>query len=610
MTKKWQMKEPVPEEIAQELQVYSPVSRQILFSRGVLTASDAALYFAPDFTRDLHDPFLLKDMDKAVERLTRALSSNEKIVIFGDYDADGVPGTAVLTSFFDKIGFTNYDVYIPDRHDEDYGLGKEAISKLGAGGAKLIITVDCGITDIQEIDLANSLGIDVIITDHHLPQAELPKAYAIINAKQAGDQYPDKGLCGCGTAFKLVQALIKASNTEMFSRVLGNNPQTTPKHSDASSLLVPEGWEKWLLDLVAISTVSDMVPMVGENRALTLFGLKVLRRTPRVGLNSLFSSMNLDNRYINEDDIGFMVGPRINSASRMSHASQAYYLLTTNDVVRAKEIAAHLQEKNQERKSAVEIIFNTLDAQLKDKELPPVIVLGDQLWKLGVLGLAATRLVERYNRPVFLWSTNGRGEIKGSCRSDGTVSIVKLMELAGGNDFFINYGGHDLAGGFSVADDKAVELAERLASAYVEVPKEEVNHDLMVDSELTIDDIVDSLFEEVSALGPYGIGNSKPNFLIRNISVTTAKAFGNGGIHLELDFTNSRGRAIKAIGFFSYPDGVSRDTVDVARDHKFGDTLLEPGNKLDILVNIERSYFRGRPELRLRIVDLKNSGAA
>jgi single-stranded-DNA-specific exonuclease len=597
MAKKWKFKPPVPEEIAQELKIYPPLSQQILFSQGIVTADDAASYLAPEFARDLHDPYLLKDMDKAVSRLSKAIKDNEKIVVFGDYDADGVPGAAVLTLFLDQIGFKNYDVYIPDRHNEDYGLSIEAVQKIAADGAKLIITVDCGITDIEEIDLANELGVDVIVTDHHLPQEVLPKAFAIINSKRPGDEYPNKWLCGCGTAFKLVQAMIKSKNREI------NQVELNSVSSKRAGLY--PGWEKWLLDLVAISTVSDMVPMTGENRTLTLFGLKVLRRTPRSGLNALFASIGLDNRYINEDDIGFMIGPRINSASRMSHASQAYYLLTTSDEIRAKEIASHLQDKNQERKTSVEIVFNAVDSLLADKPLPSVIVLGDQLWKLGVLGLAATRLVEKYHRPVFLWSRNGRGELKGSCRSDGTVNIVQLMELAGGNELFINYGGHDLAGGFSLEVGRERQLVDKLEAAYSKMAKQVVDNDLMIDMEISLDDINDRLYDEIAALGPYGINNPKPNFLIKNIPITSAKAFGNGGIHLELSFTDSRGRNLKAINFFSYPDGVTRDTVDVARDHKFGNVILEPGNKIDMIVNIERSYFRARPELRLRIIDLR-----
>ncbi|MBI2100199.1 MAG: DHH family phosphoesterase, partial [Candidatus Vogelbacteria bacterium] len=357
----------------------------------------------PDYARDLHDPFLFKDMDKAAARILAAIAAGEKIVIFGDYDADGVPGSAILALFFNEIGFTNYDVYIPDRHNEEHGLSLVMVEKLISLGARLIITVDCGITDVKEVKRANELGVAVIITDHHLPGAELPPALAVIDAQRADNTYPFKWLCGAGVAFKLVQALVAVPART----VLKDAPRTVLFEK------VPSGWEKWLLDLVAIATVSDMVPLVGENRALVHFGLKVLRKSPRVGLAHLFRELKLKQEFITEDDIGFMIGPRINTASRMSHASQAFFLLTTDDETRAGAIARHLEEKNRERRDQVDLILADLDARLSLGGLASksLIVAGNENWSLGVLGLAASRVVEKYERPVFLWARNGHGLI-------------------------------------------------------------------------------------------------------------------------------------------------------------------------------------------------------
>lgn len=551
---------------------------QLLLARGIETPEQREQFLAPQYLRDISDPFLLRDMEKAVARILFAIKNEEKIIIFSDYDADGVPGAVILSEFFKKIDYKNFEVYIPNRHTEDYGLAEKSIREFADKDVKLIITIDCGISNFSEVKLANELNLEVIITDHHLPPPELPPAFAIINPKQAGDEYPDKMLCGSGVIFKVVQALVRRGNFG-----------------------IDQNWEKTLLDLVAIATISDRVPLLNENRALAKFGLIMLQRTRRAGLRALFSVAKLKQENLNEDDIGFMLGPRINSAGRMSHASEAYFLLTTSNIAEAQEMAKHLEKQNGERKKSVEKIMETCEMRLSEipeADLPAVIVLGDMSWSPGVLGLGASRLVEnKYNRPVFLWGANG-DEIKGSCRSDGSVNLVELMRVAdtepgrseGG--FFTAFGGHAMAGGFSLVSEKVGELEERLVKAYAKVEKLEKKTEVVCDAVIGIDDVSEYAWHLLEQLAPFGEGNPKPVFSLPDLEIAQAKTFGNGGIHLELGFQKSNGKMVCAIGFFTALD-------------KFKNVKLEVGKRINLTATIEKSYFKFQPELRLRIVDIK-----
>src|SRR3989344_4403714 len=307
---------------------YPPLLADLLKNRGIKTAEEAERFLSPDYTRDLHDPFFLPDMEKAVVRIFEAVEAREKIAVYADYDCDGLPGAAILHDFFRQIGHTNIEFYIPDRNSEGYGLSIKAVEKLAALGAKVLITVDLGTGDIQEVATATALGLDVIITDHHLvPPDGGARAYALVNPKLGN--YPEPMICGAGVAFKLVQALVK-------------------KYGEYWK--IPEGFEKWLLDLVAIGTLSDMVPLLGENRALAHFGLKVLRRDSRPGLTELWRQARVDTRFLSEDDIAFTLAPRINAASRMDSPWRAYELLSTSDPLAALSLSDYLLKINNERK--------------------------------------------------------------------------------------------------------------------------------------------------------------------------------------------------------------------------------------------------------------------
>ena len=544
---------------------FPEIFQALLTSRG-LSNEDYQDFINPDYNK-LHNPLLLPDMEKARDRVVRTMQKKEHIVVFSDYDADGIPGAAVLSDFFRRAKYENVSFYIPHRHDEGFGMNKTAIDECHERGAKLIITVDCGIADTEEVTHANKHGIDVIITDHHLSAESLPDAFAIVNPKRKGSSYPFSELCGATLAFKLVQAILAK---EPFG--------------------IKEGMEKWSLDLVAIATLSDMVPLVGENRIFAKFGLDVLRKSPRPGIQALMKKLNIDQRSLSEDDVVFMITPRINAASRMGVPLDAFKLLSTDNSKEAGEIAEHLEQINNERKGVVASIVKEAKKHLKMREkLGEVIVAGNPEWRPALLGLVANSLVEEYKRPVFVWGRDGDGALKGSCRSYNGRNLFELMQSASG--YFLEFGGHAGAGGFTVTLEQLTVLEEKLSEIFKENTKKSTNPQgstLESSGLITVspEEIREDLWETVSLFAPFGMGNPKPVFKI-NSAVSGVKKFGKEGNHLELSLNNGQ---IKAISFFSSPDSFS--------------VLPTPGLSINLLAHLEKSFFRNRPELRLRIVDI------
>lgn len=546
-----------------------PLTNLLLENRNILDADEKLRFIAPDYERDSHDPFLILNMERVVERILRAMKNEEKIIIYGDYDCDGIPGSVILHDLFKKIGYAHFSNYIPHRHHEGYGLNKEAIINFAKGGVSLIVTVDCGITDVPEVTLANELGVDVIITDHHLPQAILPPAYAILNSKQADDHYPDDMLCGAGVAFKLSQAILLRGN---FAHI-------------------PLGWEKWLLDMAGLSTIADMVPLVKENRMLAYYGLKVLRKSPRPGLIALLKEAGTFQFELTEEDVGFTIGPRINAASRMDVPLRAFELLATDDVVFAKERAKFLSNLNNERKSEVARMVKEAMQHLEERTLQAVIVIGNPKWKVGVAGIVANKIAEHYNRPTFVWGKEGSSIIKGSCRSDGRINLVELM-CAVPDGVFLDKGGHEFSGGFSISPEYIHTLEDQLTLAHGGMPKKEkpeVNY--TVDTELTVRDVNERTYLAITQLAPFGVGNPKPHFFFRGVIIVSVEMFGKEKNHLKLVLTDAFGGRTHAIGFFMTPE--SFPLIDVSS-----------GKKIDLVATFEKSFFRGRPELRLRIVSI------
>ncbi|MEQ1499907.1 MAG: single-stranded-DNA-specific exonuclease RecJ [Parcubacteria group bacterium] len=576
--KKYSLRDPLPKEIDELFASYTPLVRSLLYSRGIVDQAGADAFLNPNYEKHLHNPFLLKDMDKVVERILSSIDKSEKIGIFSDYDADGIPGAVALHDFFKKLGFENFVNYIPLRNEEGFGLNHDAITSLVDQKVELIITIDCGITDVDEVDFANKHGVDVIITDHHIPGKKVPKAFAIVNHKQKDCSYPEQFLCGSGTIFKVIQALIiKIKEDEKL----------------LNKFNWKDGQEKWLLDMIGLATMSDMVPLLGENRVLSYYGMKVLQKSPRVGLQKLFSLLKIDQRTVTEDDIAFMITPRINAASRMGIPRDAFTLMSTVDEVEAGVLAEHLNNKNDERKGVVGSMVREIKKRLeeRDEDMRHVFVFGNPEWKPSLLGLVANSFSDEHGRPVFFWGRNGEtdGIIKGSCRAGGDTDIVKLMEKV--KDVFLDYGGHKGAGGFSILQENIHTLEDRLNEAFLELLKEDkITPDTLIDKKLSLDEVNWNTYSSLEKFAPFGMSNPKPLFLFENIQVKNMKLFGKEKNHLELKFRNSKDKDVTAIAFFQNGD-------------KFP-VKVEGGSNINMVATLEKSQFRNFPELRLRIVDV------
>lgn len=555
-----------PDMDAIALHAHDPLTTRLLVNRGITDEAAAETFLRPRY-EDMHDPFLMHDMEKAVVRLFEAVESKEQVVIYADYDCDGIPGAVILHDLLKKIGHENFFVYIPDRHIEGYGLNEAAITFCAERKASLLITVDLGTADREEVALAASRGIDVIVTDHHLPQEQVAAPYALVNPKLGN--YPEPMLCGAGVAFKLVQAFLSKYG-EYFS--------------------VRSGWEKWLLDMAALATFSDMVPLTGENRTIVYYGLQVLRKSPRAGLQQLLRKLRIDQRYLTEDDIAFMIAPRLNAASRMDSPMKAFELLVAADPVSAGMLAEHLSKINDERKKIVAHIMKGVKRTLSERVLGDVLVLGDPAWRVGLLGLVAGKVAEEYDRPVFVWGREGSASdavLKGSCRSNGSVNVVRLMEdLA---ETFIDFGGHELAGGFSIATDEVHFLEEKLTEAYQRHRRQVEANETILDATLALSDVERLTIDRIERLGPFGIHNPKPLFIFPDVLVSEQRMFGKERNHLEVTLREEGGATATAIAFFTMPEAFSKP--------------LQPGMRVDMVATIERSYFLGKQSIRLRIID-------
>jgi single-stranded-DNA-specific exonuclease len=540
----------------------------LLKNRGI-SKEDQDRFLSPSYDEHLYDPYLLKDMEKACVRIYNAIKNNEKIVIYSDYDCDGIPAAVIMHDFFTKIRYTNFLIYIPHRHDEGYGLHTDAIEEFIKTNVKLLITFDLGITAVQQVARAQKEGIDVIITDHHLPQGDVPKAFAIINPKQEGCEYPDKMLCGAGLAFKLVCGLIQKYGEEWN---------------------ISKGWEKWLLDMAGLATLADQVPLLNENRVLAYYGLKVLQKSRRLGLVELFKKADVKMEKLSEEDITFTLAPRLNAASRMDDPMRAFEVLSTIDPVYARTCADHLASINDERKSIVAHIMKDVKKTLGQREEKPLIVIGNPKWRIGILGLIASKIAEEYKKPVFVWGQEGSDIIRGSCRGWGNTNLVTLMTSLPEKSL-LEFGGHKQAGGFSVSHDEIHFLEERLLNAINDCKSDEgEKEEQMIEASISMSDVTSENYAVIEKLAPYGTGNPKPVFLFEAAVIELMKEFGKEKNHLELVFRDHRRRPVKAIAFFKTRDSFNKE--------------LKEGTAINLLATFEKSTFAGRTELRLRIVDI------
>lgn len=571
--------EPLDEHVRSELSAYDDFTAALLSRRGVTTAEEAEAFLSPSYDSHIGDPLLLKDMEKAAKKVAEAINTQSKIAVWSDYDCDGIPGGVVLHDFLKKAG-ANFTNYIPHRHEEGFGLNEKGLQKLADEGAQLVITVDCGISDVDAVAFANSIGLEVIITDHHLPGPELPAAFAIIDPKQEGETYPFRDFCGGGLAWKLVCGVL----------AVGFNGREEIK----------EGWEKWLLDMAGLSTIADMVSLTGENRVLAHYGLMVMRKTPRIGFQKLCKAARVNQKYLTEDDVSFMLAPRVNAASRMGDAMDAFRLFTTSDEVEAEELAKKLEGINRSRRAAGAAVTKRVHERLAERKengeaVPDVIVMGDPEWRPGLLGLVSNSIAEEYQRPVFLWGREGNNVLKGSCRAGRPdVHLLELMQAT--TDTFVEFGGHRASGGFSIRDDAIYFLEERLNAVFKSLSFNAVDGAAYADSALTIEQATPRLLKRIEMLAPFGMGNPKPTFVLRNVEVVQISWFGKSGEHLRLRLRSNglsfETDSIEAISFYA-----KRELGNVC-------SQLKQNMHPTLLATLERDQFSKGQPVRLRIVSI------
>ncbi len=566
--------DPLDENVRAELASYDDLTAALLARRGVETEEEAERFLHPSYEKHLHDPLLMRDMEKGARRFADAIRSGESIAVWSDYDCDGIPGGVLLHDFLKKAG-AHFENYIPHRHAEGYGVNVAGVEKLAEKGVKLIVTVDSGITDVEAVARANELGMEVIVTDHHLPGAALPEAFAVVNPNARADEtYPFRDLCGAGVAWKLVCATLAVA------------PDVRER--------VPVGWEKWLLDMVALATVADMVALVGENRVLATYGLLVMRKSPRIGLQKLCRTIRADQRALTEDDIGFMIAPRVNAASRMGDARDAFDLFTTLNEDDADLLAKKLEKANRERKAQAGALTRAVHARLKERgELRSVIALGDPAWRPALLGLVANGIAEEYGRPVFLWGREGNMSIKGSVRS-GSIHALELMRAT--EDTFVEFGGHKAAGGFTVRDDAVFFLEDRLVAAYARLAEDGTTHDafsVRADAEIAPEEATSAFLKKIESFAPFGMQNPKPVFLLREVVAREISRFGKGAEHLKLKIDVKGKGDIDAVTFFA------KGTVARAAD------TLVAGSRANLLAHLERDTFSRGALVRLRLLDIR-----
>ena len=584
MYKRWLVAPEITKEEKDKSPEINPVVLQLLYNRNIKTPEAINEFLNPDYGRNVPDPFLFRDMEKVVEKIFETVKNGKKIVVHGDYDADGVTSSIVLVDTLKALG-AKVDVYLPHRELEGYGLNLETVKKLAEGKCDLIITCDCGIANVAEIKLAKELGLEVIVTDHHHAPEHLPDCL-IINPKVKDEKYPFLELAGVGVAFKVAQGLVaKAKGTAMEFE---------------------EGFEKWLLDLVAIGTITDCSPLIGENRTLVKYGLIVLNKTRRVGLRKIVKQAGLvDEEWerlkkrldLDTYNIGFHIGPRLNAAGRINHANQAYELLTTTKEEEAEKLAEELEKVNKERQKITEKITKEVDEQVKDKvEDKALFGLGES-WPVGVVGLVAGKIKERYNRPTIVM-TKVDNEIVGSGRSIPEFNIVETLEKL--ERYLARYGGHSQACGFTLKEGVNLEefKTEFKKIAFEVIDGQDISPFLEIDAEIKIGNVSWEVFREIEKFEPFGENNPYPLFLIKDVLVEEMRTVGKDNHHLKMKLANGGNKKVDAIGFcFADPD---LEGFDWCRSIKQGDML-------NLVAEINKNQWNGNQELQLKITDLKKT---
>ena len=510
---------------------------QILTARGLTTRAARQAFLQPDYMAVKHDPFLLPDMEKAVARLKHARQQGEKIVIYGDYDIDGLSATALLLDAFGKFGFKDVDAFIPNRFVEGYGMTMGAVDKVRDMGADLIVTVDTGSLCHAEIAYAASLGIDTVVTDHHNVAETPPPSVAAVNPKFPGHTYPFRDLCGAGVAFKLVQAL----QTELDG--------------------LPDGYEKWLLDLVALGTVCDIVTLADENRANVYWGLEVLKKQQRPGLKALMASAGIEPERVNARHLGFGLGPRMNAAGRLETAQHALDMLVAHDGLVALEASEKLEELNGKRRGIQDAIFEEACVQAEELADDRVLVVSSDGWNHGVIGIVASKLVEKYKKPVFIIGERGE-EATGSARSFGDFSAADAVRAA--DDIIIKGGGHGAAAGVTLATEKINDFRRRVNEFYDSLQLTNQERYLLPKADVEIDDfseIDEDLVANLAKMEPFGNGNPEPVLKITRASVLSMRRMGADGQHVKLALRDKNSKVLQVLAF-NAPEEFFREPGD------------------------------------------------
>ncbi|NWF77001.1 MAG: single-stranded-DNA-specific exonuclease RecJ [Chloroflexi bacterium] len=554
---RWKILPPAPDEYIKASGL-PPVIAQLLYNRGVKLGEIDA-FLAAD-RRLEGNPFLLPDISQAVSRVYKAVLSREKIAVYGDFDVDGVAATAILVEGLSWLG-AEAIMYIPDRLSEGHGLKRAALEKLRAQGASLVITVDCGITDLEEVKQAQKTGMDMIITDHHIPLGSLPQAIAVIDPRREDSAYPYPDLAGAGVVFKFLQALFRRDRKEE--------------------------WLAGFLDLIALATVTDLVTILGENRYLVKEGLRELNNTSRVGIQEMVKLAGLEVGELDGEDVSWVLGPRLNAAGRMENASTSYRLLTTQSAEEARLLAMELEERNAERQQLTSEVLSRAKERLAAKLHLPVLIDGDESYSVGVIGLVAGKLVDEFYKPSIIVSL-GPELCQGSCRSIPEFNIVSVLAECRG--LLTAFGGHPLAAGFTVPRENFPQLAERVTKIAMErLGRLGLRPEIVIDAELPLSTFSGEAFSLIQKLAPFGQGNPQPTFLTRRVEVIECRNFGNQGEWLRLKLKQGN---------------VTWQAVDFEPRK----TKEENPPYIDVVYNLEKSHWNGEEVVSLNIRDFAPAG--
>jgi single-stranded-DNA-specific exonuclease len=574
MTNKWQFLSLTPDQKAKQESLaealgISPVLAQLLVQRGITNELDAKKFFKPQLS-DLHDPFLMKDMDKAVARLNKALGNKERILVYGDYDVDGTTAVALVYKFLQRFT-SDIHYYIPDRYNEGYGISYKGIDYAAENHYTLVIALDCGIKAVEKIRYATQKGFDFIICDHHVPDDELPEAVAVLDAKRSDNTYPYDQLSGCGVGFKLMQAFAQSNNID-FSHLMS------------------------LLDLVAVSIASDIVPINGENRILAYHGLKLLNSNPCIGLKSIIDVCQLADREITISDIVYKIGPRINASGRIQSGNESVELLIMKDMDKARKKSGDIDQYNQTRKDLDKNITEEANAaiqrltNLSDRK---GIVVYNEEWHKGVIGIVASRLTEEYCRPAIVLTRAG-DLATGSARSVGGFDIYKAIEYC--RDLLENFGGHTYAAGLSMKVDNVPAFIDRFEDYVADnILPEQLIQTIEIDAEIRFDDITPKMVRKLKEFNPFGPENNKPVFCTRHVyDFSTSRLVGRDQEHIKLELIDRE----------SSSNTVMNGIAFGLHEHF---NAIKASKPVDIVYTIEENKYNGKTSIQLQIKDIKIS---